>query len=41
MQILAGIMGARRRVWIVSPFFAPDDALQSAPRLALAGHLEF
>lgn len=33
-MLLAGIMGARRRVWIVSPFFVPDDALQSALHLA-------
>jgi cardiolipin synthase len=33
-MLLAGIMGARQRVWIVSPFFVPDDALQSALRLA-------
>jgi cardiolipin synthase A/B len=33
-MLLAGIMGARRRVWIVSPFFVPDDALQSALQLA-------
>jgi cardiolipin synthase len=32
--LLAGIMGARRRVWIVSPFFVPDDALHSALQLA-------
>jgi cardiolipin synthase len=33
-MLLAGIMGARHRVWIVSPFFVPDDALQSALHLA-------
>jgi cardiolipin synthase len=33
-MLLAGIMGARRRVWIVSPFFVPDDALHSALQLA-------
>jgi cardiolipin synthase len=33
-MLLAGIMGARSRVWIVSPFFVPDDALQSALHLA-------
>jgi cardiolipin synthase len=32
--LLAGIMGARDRVWIVSPFFVPDDSLQSALHLA-------
>jgi cardiolipin synthase len=33
-MLLAGIMGARERVWIVSPFFVPDDALHSALQLA-------
>lgn len=33
-MLLAGIMGARSRIWIVSPFFVPDDALQSALHLA-------
>lgn len=33
-MLLAGIIGARSRVWIVSPFFVPDDALQSALHLA-------
>jgi cardiolipin synthase len=33
-MLLAGIAGARARVWIVSPFFVPDDALQSVLRLA-------
>ena len=33
-MLLAGIMGARRRVWIVSPFFVPDDALHGALQLA-------
>jgi cardiolipin synthase len=33
-MLMAGIMGARSRVWIVSPFFVPDDALQSALYLA-------
>jgi cardiolipin synthase len=33
-SLLAGISGARQRVWIASPFFVPDDALQSALRLA-------
>lgn len=32
--LLAGIPSARERVWIVSPFFVPDDALQSMLRLA-------
>lgn len=32
--LLAGIIGARQRVWIVSPFFVPDDALLSALLLA-------
>jgi cardiolipin synthase len=32
--LLAGIAGARSRIWIVSPFFVPDDALQSLLRLA-------
>ncbi len=33
-MLLAGIMGARSRIWIISPFFVPDDALQSALHLA-------
>lgn len=32
--LLAGIIGARQRAWIVSPFFVPDDALLSALQLA-------
>jgi cardiolipin synthase len=32
--LLASVMGARQRIWIVSPFFVPDDALQSALHLA-------
>jgi cardiolipin synthase len=33
-MLLAGITGAQQRVWIVSPFFIPDDALLSALQLA-------
>ncbi len=33
-MLIAGIAGAQQRVWIVSPFFVPDDALQSVLRLA-------
>jgi cardiolipin synthase len=32
--LIAGIAGAQQRVWVVSPFFVPDDALQSVLRLA-------
>lgn len=32
--LIAGIAGARQRVWIASPFFMPDDALQTMLRLA-------
>lgn len=33
-MLIAGITGARQRVWIASPFFVPDDALQAVLRLA-------
>ncbi len=33
-MLVAGIAGARTRVWIASPFFVPDDALQSLLRIA-------
>lgn len=33
-MLIAGVAGARERVWIVSPFFVPDDALQTVLRLA-------
>lgn len=33
-MLLAGILGAQQRIWIVSPYFAPDDAIQSVLRLA-------
>jgi cardiolipin synthase len=33
-MLIAGVAGARQRVWIVSPFFVPDDALQTVLRIA-------
>ena len=33
-MLIAGVAGARQRIWIVSPFFVPDDALQTVLRLA-------
>jgi cardiolipin synthase len=33
-MLMTGVAGARQRVWITSPFFIPDDALQSMLRLA-------
>jgi cardiolipin synthase A/B len=32
--LMASAMGATRRIWIASPFFVPDDALQAVLRLA-------
>jgi cardiolipin synthase len=38
--LLACFVNARQRIWIVSPFFVPDDVLHAALRLACRRHVD-